>query len=200
MTFTMAHDVTLYLMTFAVLFATYIIVERALYFGAILREGKQVDEYLRAHGRDEALQTELLEKFGTCRGPQASVLSAVAQAGHLPHNEMEYFVQSAYISRQDMLNKRLWILDTIVTLSPLMGLLGTILGIIDAFHSLSSGQGAADPAGVSRGIGTALFATGFGIFIALYSMAFYNYFSNKVEQVNNQIKLISLTFLANRRS
>lgn len=196
----MAHDFTMYLMAIAVLFATYIIVERALYFGAILREGKDVDHYLRIHKKDEALRTELLQKFGTSRGPQAQALSEVAEAGSLPHNEMEYFVQSVYIAKQDMLNKRLWILDTIVTLSPLMGLLGTILGIIDAFHSLSSGQGSADPAGVSRGIGTALFATGFGIFIALYSMMFYNYFTNKVEQVNNQMKLISLTFLANRQS
>lgn len=200
MSFTMAHDVTMYLMTFAVLFATYIIVERALYFGAILREGKSVDNYLRNHRKDEALCAELMQQFGSSRGPQAQALFEVAEAGNLPHNEMEYFVQSVYIAKQDMLSKRLWILDTIVTLSPLMGLLGTILGIIDAFHSLSSGQGAADPAGVSRGIGTALFATGFGIFIALYSMMFYNYFSNKVEQVNNQMKLISLTFLANRKA
>lgn len=193
----MAHEITMYLMTFAMLLATYIIVERSLYFAAVLREGKTVDQYLRSHKQDEALRAELLQEFGSGKSPQAQALSEVAEAGALAHNEMEYFVQSVYISKQDILNKRLWILDTIVTLSPLMGLLGTILGIIDAFHSLSSGQGAADPAGVSRGIGTALFATGFGILIALYSMMFYNYFTNKVEQVNNQIKLISLTFLAN---
>lgn len=198
MSFTVAHDITMYLMSFAILLATYIIVERSLYFSAVLREGKVVDQYLRAHRKDEALRAELLQQFGTGKSPQAQALVEVAEADALPHNEMEYFVQSVYIGKQSILNKRLWILDTIVTLSPLMGLLGTILGIIDAFHSLSSGQGAADPSGVSRGIGTALFATGFGILIALYSMMFYNYFINKVEQVNNQIKLISLAFLANR--
>lgn len=200
MSFTMAHDVTMYLMTFAILLATYIIVERSLYFGATLREGKAVDHYLRNHKKDKELRSELMEQFRSGKSPQAQVLFEVAEAADLPQGEMEYFVQSVYIAKQEILSKRLWILDTIVTLSPLMGLLGTILGIIDAFHSLSSGQGAADPAGVSRGIGTALFATGFGILIALYSMMFYNYFTNKVEQVNNQIKLISLTFLASRGS
>ncbi|MBI1175020.1 MAG: MotA/TolQ/ExbB proton channel family protein [Sideroxydans sp.] len=198
MSFTMAHDITMYLMTVAILLATYIIVERALYFSAVLREGKAVDQYLRIHRQDKTLRDELIQQFGSGKSPQAQALTEVAEANALPHDEMEYFVQSVYISKQDVLNRRLWILDTIVTLSPLMGLLGTILGIIDAFHSLSSGQGSADPAGVSRGIGTALFATGFGILIALYSMMFYNYFTNKVEQVNNQIKLISLAFLANR--
>jgi biopolymer transport protein ExbB len=83
-------------------------------------------------------------------------------------------------------------------MSPLLGLLGTILGIIDSFHSLASGNAAADPAAVSRGIGTALYATGFGIFIALYAMMFFNYFNTKVEQINNQMKLISLTVLGAR--
>ena len=72
------------------------------------------------------------------------------------------------------------------------------MGIIDAFNRLSSGNSAADPAAVSRGIGTALYATGFGIFIALYAMMFFNYFSTKVEKINNQMKLISLTLLGAR--
>ena len=51
---------------------------------------------------------------------------------------------------------------------------------------------------MSRGIGTALYATGFGILIALYAMMFYNYFNNKAEQITNQMKLISLTLLGAR--
>jgi biopolymer transport protein ExbB len=43
-----------------------------------------------------------------------------------------------------------------------------------------------------------LYATGFGIFIALYAMMFFNYFNNKVEEINNQMKLISLTVLGAR--
>ena len=69
---------------------------------------------------------------------------------------------------------------------------------IDFFNRMLSRHAAADPAAVSRGIGTALYATGFGIFIALYAMMFFNYFNNKVEEINNQMKLISLTVLGAR--
>ena len=144
--------------------------------------------------------SEVIDTFANRRSPQAQALCEVAKASqeNHDHERMEYVVQAIYVAKQPTVISRLWILDTIVTLSPLMGLLGTILGIIDAFYSLSSGNTAADPAAVSRGIGTALYATGFGILIALYAMMFYNYFNNKAEQITNQMKLISLTLLGAR--
>ena len=111
------------------------------------------------------------------------------------HERMEYMVQAIYAEREPAVHSRLWLLDTVITLSPLLGLMGTILGIIDAFYSLSTGNSAADPAAVSRGIGTALYATGFGIFIALYAITFFNYFNAKADQISNQMKLVSLTLL-----
>lgn len=197
MQFTMLHDVIMYLMIASVLFATFIIIERSIFFSTILREGKKLDAYLHSHLSDKELHRELKETFSTWKSPQARALCEVVETGGISEIGQEYYVQAVYVDKQGELNKRLWILDTIVTLSPLMGLLGTIFGIIDAFHSLSSGSNS-DPAAVSRGIGTALFATGFGIFIALYSMMFFNYFNSKVEHINNQIKLMSLTVLAHR--
>jgi biopolymer transport protein ExbB len=149
---------------------------------------------------DKKLHGQIIKTFDSQVSPQAQALCAVVKAAQEPHSreQMEYIVQSIYVAKKPLVGPRLWILDTIITMSPLLGLLGTILGIIDAFHSLSSGNAAADPAAVSRGIGTALYATGFGIFIALYAMMFFNYFSNRVEQINNQMKLISLTVLGAR--
>lgn len=197
MHYTMLHDVIMYLMITAILFATFIIVERSIFFTAVLKEGEKLDSFLRSHLTDKALCKELREMFGGMKSPQARALCEVSETSGISEIGQEYYVQAVYVEKQEELNKRLWVLDTIVTLSPLMGLLGTIFGIIDAFHSLSSGSNS-DPTAVSRGIGTALFATGFGIFIALYSMIFFNYFNSKVEQINNQIKLMSLTVLAHR--
>ncbi|KAF0206172.1 MAG: biopolymer transport protein [Gallionellaceae bacterium] len=200
MSFTFIHELVMYFMVGVLLFATYVIIERLIFFAVTLREGKNVENFVRSHLHDKKLHGQIIDTFQSQNSPQAQAICEVVTAAKdaRTHEQMEYIVQSIYVSKKPQVGPRLWILDTIITMSPLLGLLGTILGIIDAFHSLSSGSAAADPAAVSRGIGTALYATGFGIFIALYVMMFFNYFNSKVEAINNQMKLISLTVLGAR--
>jgi len=200
MSFTFFHDLVFYFMIGVLLLATYVIIERIIFFAVTLREGKNVENFVHSHLNDKKLHSQIADTFQTQTSPQAQAICEVVKASEAKHTDeqLEYIVQSIYVSKKPLASVRLWILDTIITMSPLLGLLGTILGIIDAFHSLASGNAAADPAAVSRGIGTALYATGFGIFIALYAMMFFNYFNNKVEEINNQMKLISLTVLGAR--
>ena len=200
MSFTLIHDVVMYLMVGVLLLATYVIIERLIFFAVTLREGKNVENFVHSHLHDKKLHSQIVDTFAAQTSAQAQAICAVVKAAEdqHTHEQLEYIVQAIYVAKKPLVGTRLWILDTIITMSPLLGLLGTILGIIDAFHSLSSGNAAADPAAVSRGIGTALYATGFGIFIALYAMMFFNYFSAKVEQIGNQMKLISLTVLGAR--
>jgi len=200
MPFTLIHDAVMYVMVGVILLATYLIIERSIFFAATLREGKDVVAFIRSHLHDKSLHGEILEVFAKHKSPQALALCEVVKAAGEKHGheQMEYIAQSIYVEKQPAVVARLWVLDTIITLSPLMGLMGTILGIIDAFYSLSSGSVAADPAAVSRGIGTALYATGVGIFIALYAMLFFNYFNTKAEAITNQMKLITLTLLGAR--
>ncbi|HYW03710.1 MAG TPA: MotA/TolQ/ExbB proton channel family protein [Gammaproteobacteria bacterium] len=74
------------------------------------------------------------------------------------------------------LGRGLWVLETIVTAAPLMGLLGTITGMMDAFHLIGS-KGLVAPAGVSSGVAEALIATALGLAIALVALFGYNFFS-----------------------
>ncbi|HYW93278.1 MAG TPA: MotA/TolQ/ExbB proton channel family protein [Gammaproteobacteria bacterium] len=74
------------------------------------------------------------------------------------------------------LGRGLWILETIVTAAPLMGLLGTITGMMDAFHLIGS-KGLVAPKGVSSGVAEALIATALGLAIALVALFGYNFFS-----------------------
>ncbi len=74
------------------------------------------------------------------------------------------------------MGRGLWVLETIVTAAPLMGLLGTIIGMFSAF-SLFGGKGLVDPKGVTGGVAQALIATAFGIFIALFSLFAFNFLS-----------------------
>lgn len=77
---------------------------------------------------------------------------------------------------EQSLGRGLWVLETIVTAAPLLGLLGTITGMMHAFH-LIGGNGLVDPKGVTSGVAEALIATAFGLAIALVALFGYNFFS-----------------------
>ena len=79
------------------------------------------------------------------------------------------------------LRRRLYYLNVIVTLSPLLGLLGTIIGMISAFSvfNLNSGQATA----ITGGVGEALIATAFGLCVAILSLVVHSYFTQRIENI-----------------
>ena len=85
------------------------------------------------------------------------------------------------------LGRWLWVLETIVTAAPLLGLLGTITGMIRAFK-LFGNQGLVDPGGVTGGVAEALIATALGLFIALIALFAFNYFSQRQAQVMDEME------------
>jgi biopolymer transport protein ExbB len=76
------------------------------------------------------------------------------------------------------LDQGLWVLETAVTAAPLLGLLGTIAGMVGAFR-LFGDNSAVDPGKVTGGVAEALIATAIGIVIALLALASYNFFSHR---------------------
>jgi biopolymer transport protein ExbB len=85
------------------------------------------------------------------------------------------------------LGRWLWVLETIVTAAPLLGLLGTITGMIRAFR-LFGNQGLVDPAGVTGGVAEALIATALGLFIALLALFGFNYLSYRQAQIMDEME------------
>ena len=85
------------------------------------------------------------------------------------------------------LGRWLWVLETIVTAAPLLGLLGTITGMIRAFR-LFGNQGLVDPTGVTGGVAEALIATAMGLFIALIALFAFNYFSTRQAQIMDEME------------
>ena len=75
----------------------------------------------------------------------------------------------------------LTVMDTLVTLGPLLGLLGTVTGLIRAFVSIGNAE--ISVVGVTGGIGEALIATACGLAIAIFSLVPFNYFSARVAQL-----------------
>jgi len=85
------------------------------------------------------------------------------------------------------LKRYLPMLDTIITLAPLLGLLGTITGMISAFGIVSE-AGLGQPHAITGGVAEALIATATGLFIAILTLVPYNYFRSKNEAITDLIE------------
>jgi biopolymer transport protein ExbB len=80
------------------------------------------------------------------------------------------------------------LLDTIITLSPLLGILGTVVGIIDSFGLLSASATVQDPQAVTGGIAQALVTTATGLVIAIATLIAHNYFRARADRVKHYIE------------
>jgi len=78
-------------------------------------------------------------------------------------------------------------LDTVITLGPLLGLLGTIIGMIDSFGIMSE-SGLGNPHAVTGGVAEALICTAAGIFVAVTTLIPYNFFLARMEQETEKIE------------
>ena len=102
------------------------------------------------------------------RGYSRDVLrEAVEDAGRHAGAELERYLNA---------------LGTIASISPFLGLLGTVFGMIEMFSGLGA-QGVGDPALVARGIAQALIATAAGLVVAIPSLLFYRYFRGRVQRL-----------------
>jgi biopolymer transport protein ExbB len=90
-------------------------------------------------------------------------------------------MEAAGIAELSVMKRGLVALDTIITLSPLLGLLGTIIGMISSFNIMAT-TGLGQPHAVTGGVAEALIATASGITVAVVTLIPYNYFLNRVER------------------
>lgn len=91
-------------------------------------------------------------------------------------------LEEATALEMPMLQENLPILATITTLGTLMGLLGTVIGMIRSFAALAAG-GSADSMALSQGISEALINTAFGILTGALAVISYNYYTNKIDKL-----------------
>jgi biopolymer transport protein TolQ len=93
------------------------------------------------------------------------------------------------------LEKNMNWLATTAAVAPFIGLLGTVVGIINAFQSLGGASGAANMAAVGPGLSEALFTTALGLFAAIPAAIMYNYFNNSIKEMGQRMDDFSLEFL-----
>jgi biopolymer transport protein ExbB len=92
------------------------------------------------------------------------------------------------------LERFLTTLGTIAAISPLLGLFGTVIGMIEIFGAQSPTGGGGNPLVLAHGISIALYNTAFGLVVAVPSMVFYRYFRTKVDTllVDMQMQAVKL--------
>ncbi len=78
-------------------------------------------------------------------------------------------------------------LDTVVTAAPLLGLLGTIIGMVQSFK-LFGASGLVDPGGVTGGVAEALIATALGLCVAVVALFAYNFFSDRQAKLMDEME------------
>ncbi len=105
------------------------------------------------------------------------------------HTTMQSALQVASGLEIQRASRFLMIMDTIITLAPLLGLLGTVTGIMAAFEAV--GQNGLEVDAVSSGIGEALIATTCGLAIAMCTLIPYNWFASKVERLKFELETAS---------
>ena len=92
------------------------------------------------------------------------------------------------------LEKNMWLLSMSAQLSPLVGLLGTVTGMIVAFKVISE-TGTGDPKALANGISQALITTAAGLIVAVPSVFAYNFLNKKIDTVLNSIEKSSVEII-----
>ncbi len=168
----------------------FVIVERAFYLSYLGLKVRKIGRSVRAGHATLPVTSKDSRPSDPITRAVVSYADLAASRG-VTRGQLEDFSAALYIDVDKKISARLWVLDTIVTGAPLLGLLGTILGIMQTFTALSQG-GISDPAEVSRGIGLALAATACGIATALLGLLGHNILNRKAQLLTEDFKFFVL--------
>jgi len=142
----------------------------------------------------ERVDAKDYEAAASVKGMGRDSVSAMLAAGlkHREHGLSEAMQVEAGV-RIDAMKQGLSVLDTIVTMAPLLGILGTVLGIIASFELLGA-SGIEDPKAVTGGIAQALITTAAGLAVAIVSLIPLNYFVARTQRETRRLEQTATQF------
>lgn len=136
-----------------------------------------LEEVIRVY-QNGKIRQEVVDQLAV-NSPLGRVLAAGLRNVNAPREVMKESIEEAGSAVAHDLEKYLTTLGTIASLAPLMGLFGTVVGMIEIFGSQNASG--ANPAQLAHGISVALYNTGFGLLIAMPAMIFYRHFRALVD-------------------
>jgi biopolymer transport protein ExbB len=175
------------------------IAERLWFWFRVNRRQKRVvREVLRLYQHDSDVAIRKLQQNADL--PIARIFLEALELNHPSPEKFRIALESAAQAEIPTLKRFSTAFDTIISLSPLLGLLGTVLGLITSFASLNIGDvGGTKTAGVTAGISEALVSTASGLVVAIFTLMFANTFRGfylrqiaLIQEYGGQIELLYL--------
>jgi len=169
-----------------------------------IRKDKIMPEMIMQEIEQLIHQGQIDHAIATCTEPSNECLASnVMLAGLERYRGSEFgfaeykaAVEEAGEDQTAKLYRKTEVLGVIGAIAPMMGLSGTVLGMIKAFNKIAETQGAADPAALAAPIGQALVTTLLGLFVAIPTMVAYSFFRNRVDslvsEAGNRIERIMM--------
>ena len=167
-----------------------VIIERGWFFASVSR-ASAADLQGEPEARRQSLTEYAERRAGTPEGEYARF--ALGQLD-TPPEILAQTLEQRILNVLPTLDRRLWLLDSSITLAPLFGLLGSIIGMVHTFNLL--GSRATDAPSATVGIANALISTGAGLLVAIIAVIGLNLFNNRVREIVRRLDSIKLAALA----
>ncbi len=160
-------------------------------FFAIRKAGFDNEEFIQ-HVRKELEAGRSEEALRLCDqspGPIPQLIASGIRNRHLDNASIERSMEELALRETPLLHKRLSVLDTVITMAPLMGLLGTITGMISSFNVVAGPDAASKTGALTGGVAEALIATATGLTIAIITLPVYNYLTERVKEIISEMEV-----------
>ena len=156
--------------------ALVVVIERAItYYKARINTSELLGKLRSALKKKNIKQAiEICESY---RSPISAILKSGLLKYGRPKEEIEKTMENAAVHEIARLERGLGILASVSNLAPMLGFLGTVVGMIASFDAMSKLN---DPAKVAEGISTALITTAGGLIVAAPTLLFYNFFTARI--------------------
>lgn len=182
----------IWLLLIASIIALALIIERLIYLRrARLLPRPLLDEVIQVY-RSGKVTPDVINKLET-NSPLGTVLAAALRNVDAPRDLMKESIEEAGRGVAHNLERFLNTLGTIASLAPLMGLFGTVVGMIELFGAQNATG--TNPAQLAHGISVALYNTGFGLAIAMPALAFYRHFRGLVDSFVVDMEMQAVKFV-----
>ena len=175
-----------------------IIIERLI---ALLKRRENQNELLEQVGKmTKAGDLGGAQQFCLCkRGPLARVLGQGLKEWKNPIEDFSSAIDFQAQNEVDSAEENLSILAAVAQSAPLLGLLGTILGMIEAFRKIEEMGGKVEPSALAGGIWEALLTTAFGLIVAILAMFSHQFFDEGCYRLSNQLRNATSWFIRLRK-
>jgi biopolymer transport protein ExbB len=167
--------------------SAFFVIEHAI----TINKSKLMPEYVLEELDQRIARGEIEEAAEFCRQPENYCMSSEVilaglerfQASDFGFAEYKSAVEEAGEDHTGALYRKTEVLGVVGAIAPMLGLTGTVLGMINAFNKLAESGGMATPKDLAGGIGQALITTLFGLVVAIPTMVSYSFFRNKIDSI-----------------